>query len=39
MCKAFQQIFGHVKPYMDFMKQELLCQRPPANVMEWARKQ
>jgi uncharacterized protein len=24
-------------PYMDFMKQELLAKRPPANVMEWVK--
>jgi len=38
LCTAFQQFFAHVAPYMDFMKRELLNQRPPANVMEWARK-
>lgn len=37
MCKAFQQFFNHVEPYMNFMKQELQNQRPPANVMEWAK--
>jgi uncharacterized protein len=26
-----------VAPYMDFMKKELLNERPPANVMEWAK--
>jgi uncharacterized protein len=24
---------------MDFMKKELLAERPPANVMHWAREQ
>lgn len=33
LCQAFQQFFAHVAPYMDFMKNELLNQRPPANVM------
>ena len=37
MCKGFKQIFERVSPYMDFMKNELQHQRPPANVMEWAR--
>lgn len=37
LCKDFQQFFHHVAPYMDFMKQELLNGRPPANVMEWAK--
>lgn len=35
LCTAFQKFFGHVAPYMDFMKKELLNQRPPANVMKW----
>jgi uncharacterized protein len=37
MCQGFKQIFERVAPYMDFMKNELQHQRPPANVMEWAR--
>ena len=37
LCQGFRQFFAHVAPYMDFMKNELLHQRPPANVMEWAR--
>jgi uncharacterized protein len=37
MCQGFMQIFERVSPYMDFMKNELQHQRPPANVMEWAR--
>lgn len=36
LCTAFQQFFAHVAPYMDFMKNELLHHRAPANVMEWA---
>ena len=35
LCPAFQQFFAHVAPYMDFMKNELLCDRAPANVMQW----
>lgn len=38
LCKGYYQFFKHVAPYMDFMKRELLAQRPPANVMEWAKK-
>lgn len=38
LCKGYYQYFDHVAPYMDFMKKELLNQRPPANVMEWAKK-
>ena len=38
LCKGYYRFFRHVAPYMDFMKKELLVQRPPANVMEWIRK-
>ena len=34
LCKGYYQYFDHVAPYMDFMKKELLAQRPPANIME-----
>ena len=33
LCKGYHQFFKHVAPYMDFMKNELENQRPPANVM------
>ena len=33
LCAAYKTFFAHVAPYMDFMKNELLHQRPPANVM------
>lgn len=35
LCEGFYQFFNHVAPYMDFMKKELLAERPPANVMNW----
>ena len=35
LCEGYQKFFTHVAPYMDFMKNELLHQRPPANVMQW----
>ncbi len=38
LCSGWKMFFHHVAPYMDFMKKELLAQRAPANVMEWARK-
>ena len=38
LCHGYRKFFEHVAPYMDFMKNELLHQRPPANVMEFARK-
>lgn len=37
LCKGYHQFFEHVAPYMDFMKAELAAQRPPSNVMEWAK--
>ena len=33
LCKGYLKFFEHVAPYMDFMKNELENQRPPANVM------
>ena len=37
LCQGYYQFFSHVAPYMDFMKKELQAQRPPANVMQWAK--
>lgn len=37
LCKGYKKYFAHVAPYMDYMKQELMAQRPPANVMAWAK--
>lgn len=37
LCQGYLKFFLHVAPYMDFMKRELLAQRPPANVMAWAK--
>lgn len=34
LCQGYHQFFAHVAPYMDYMKQELMNQRPPANVMQ-----
>lgn len=34
LCKGYFRFFQHVAPYMDFMKNELQAQRPPANIME-----
>ena len=36
-CEGLQHFFNHIKPYMDFMANELKNDRPPANVMEFAR--
>lgn len=37
LCRGYRKFFFHVAPYMDFMKKELLNQRPPANIMQWIR--
>ena len=37
LCKGYKRFFSHVAPYMDFMKTELLAERPPANVMKIAK--
>ena len=33
LCKGYYRFFEHVAPYMDFMKEELMNKRSPANVM------
>lgn len=33
LCEGYRRFFGHVAPYMDFMKAELDAGRAPANVM------
>lgn len=37
LCAGYKLFFRHVDPYMKFMAEELKQQRPPANVMAWAR--
>jgi len=37
LCAGWKMFFHHVAPYMDFMKKELLAERAPANVMDWAK--
>ena len=34
LCRGYYRFFQHVAPYMDFMKNELINQRPPANIMQ-----
>ncbi len=34
LCKGYYKFFKHVAPYMDYMKKELLNERPPANIMQ-----
>lgn len=38
LCKGYYHFFEHAAPYMDFMKHELLNQRPPAGIMEKLRR-
>jgi uncharacterized protein len=38
LCKAYKMFFSHVHPYMQYMGDELAAQRPPSNVMQWARR-
>ena len=33
LCKGYYLYYSHVAPYMDFMKKELLAERPPSNIM------
>lgn len=37
LCEGYRHYFEHVSPYMSFMASELQQNRPPANVMKWAR--
>jgi len=37
LCAGYKAFFTHIDPYMRFMAAELDAQRPPANVMAWAR--
>lgn len=34
LCKGYYKFYKHVAPYMDFMKNELMNKRPPANIMK-----
>ena len=34
LCEGYRKFFNHVAPYMEYMKNELLNQRPPSNVMK-----
>ncbi len=33
LCEGYKAFFEHVKPYMDFMADELAHERPPSNIM------
>ena len=34
LCPGYYHYYQHVVPYMDYMKQELMSQRPPSNIMK-----
>lgn len=37
LCTGLKAFYKHVSPCMDFMAEELANERPPSNVMGWAR--
>jgi uncharacterized protein len=39
LCAGYKTFFRHIDPYMRFMANELHNGRPPANVMDYARRQ
>lgn len=34
LCPGYYHYYQHVAPYMNYMKQELMSQRPPSNIMK-----
>ena len=36
-CEGYKAFFRHALPYMEFMANELYFERPPINVMHFAR--
>ena len=34
LCPGYYHYYQNVAPYMDYMKQELMAQRPPSNIMK-----
>lgn len=34
LCPGYYHYYQYVAPYMDYMKQELMAQRPPSNIMK-----
>ena len=37
LCEGYYRFFEHVAPYMDWMKHELMNQRPPAGIVDLLR--
>lgn len=38
LCQGYYKYYKHVAPYMDFMKNELVNKRPPANIIQYLKK-
>ena len=34
LCSGYRRFFEHVAPYMDWMKRELMANRPPAGIVD-----
>lgn len=34
LCNGYRRFFEHVAPYMDWMKRELMANRPPAGIVD-----
>jgi uncharacterized protein len=37
LCEGYKAFFTHVSPYMDFMREQISHQKPPAGIIPWAR--
>lgn len=37
LCAGYKKFFKHIDPYMKFMAEQFLQERPPASVMDWVR--
>lgn len=37
LCAGYRQFFQHVAPYMEYMKEQLKQEQPPANIMNFLR--
>lgn len=37
LCNGYRRFFEHVAPYMDWMKRELMANRPPAGIVDLLR--
>ena len=37
LCSGYRRFFEHVAPYMDWMKRELMANRPPAGIVDLLR--